>query len=210
MTKIDTRIPAIAKHLHELQGLVLDALSEQTLPAASSSHSVALPIIGTPMAGGFFGGVSRDGTWIIVSSKAEGESYLPWKTSNTASPSARSLYDGFANTQAIADSEHPAARFCADCRAGGEDDWQLGSPDDMTVVARNLMPRSGGNPEQTIAEAFKAGGPQAFEQECYWTSAEYNAAYAWLQLFGYGYQSRYDKACEFRVRAVRKILPLTP
>jgi len=215
MTKVDTRIPDIARRLHDLQSLVLDALSEQaeqipTTVRAFADPIIALPAIGTPMAGGFFGGVSRDGTWIIVSDKAEGEAALAWKTSNTASPSARSLYDGLANTRAIADAEHPAARFCADCRAGGMDDWQLGSPDDMTVVARNLMPRAGVNPDQTIAEAFKAGGAQAFEQEGYWTSAEYNAAYAWLQDFGYGYQTYSDMDCKFRVRAVRKILPLTP
>ena len=166
-----------------------------------------LPTIGTPLGGGFFGGVSRDGLWIIVAPKAEGEAMLPWKTANSASPGARSLYDGLANTLAIADAKHPAAAFCSGRDIGGHDDWHLGSPDDMTEVARNLMPRAGGNPEQTAAEAFQAGGTEAFEQDWYWTSAEQSPGYAWLQSFYDGNQYYYGKLSRLRVRAVRKIHP---
>lgn len=175
--------------------------------APVSGLTIPVPAIGTPMAGGFFGGVSRDGTWIIVSPKAEGETVLAWKTTMTASPGARSFIDGLANTRDIADADHPAAAWCSALRIGGEDDWHLGSLDDMQTLMRNLMPLSGGNPEQTAAEAFQEGGAEAFEAAGYWTSTQDSDGYAWLQHFGSGSQGYNLKYYRGRVRAVRKILP---
>lgn len=168
---------------------------------------IPVPAIGTPMAGGFFGGVSRDGTWIIVSPKAEGETVLAWKTTMTASPGALSFIDGLANTRDIADDDHPAAAFCAALRIGGFDDWHLGSLDDMQTLMRNLMPLDGGNPAQTKVEAFQEDGAEAFEAAWYWTSTQDSPGSAWLQDFSYGYQYDGNKLLRYRVRAVRKCLP---
>nr|WP_231849022.1 DUF1566 domain-containing protein [Paramagnetospirillum magneticum] len=183
-------------------------LNADTAPISGSI--IPVPALGTPMAGGFFGGVSRDGTWIIVSPKAEGESVLAWKTTMTASPGAMSFVDGLANTRDIADADHPAAAFCAALRIGGFDDWHLGSLDDMQTLMRNLMPLSGGNPAQTAVEAFQEGGAEAFEATWHWTSTQDRPGYAWLQDFGDGHQDFYGKDFRTRVRAVRKCLPFTP
>ena len=62
------------------------------------------------------------------------------------------------------------------------------------------------SPAQTIAEAFREGGPEAFERAWYWSSTEFNSAYAWLQTFGVGYQGGGGKDGVLRARAVRKVL----
>lgn len=178
--------------------------------APVSGLIIPAPALGTPMAGGFFGGVSRDGTWIIVSPKAEGESVLAWKTTMTASPGALSFVDGLANTRDIADADHPAAAFCAALGIGGFDDWHLGSLDDMQILMRNLMPLSGGNPAQTAIEAFQEGGAEAFEAAWHWTSTQDSPGCAWLQLFSNGNQNLNCKDFRNRVRAVRKVIPFSP
>ena len=64
-------------------------------------------------------------------------------------------------------------------------------------------------PGQTAATAFRTGGTEAYEfgSSYYWSSSDYDASYAWFQLWysSYsGYQSRGGKFNAFRVRAVRR------
>ena len=171
--------------------------------------TTVLPEIGAPFEGGFFAGAYLENgrlAALIVAPKAEGEAEgLEWGGYGKET-AARSLIDGLANTRAIADADHPAAKFCADLRIGGFDDWYLPALDQMTVLRANLMPDAGYVPAQTTAEAFKDGGPEAFAQEWYWTSTEFAAYYAWVQNVGNGLQGDNVKDSACRCRAVRKIL----
>ena len=171
--------------------------------------TTAAPAIGEAFGGGFFGGIFLlDGEVfaLVVSPKAEGESQieLAWKTKPTASKGARSLRDGFANSEAINTKSHPAAKFCRDLTIGGFDDWYLPSRHEAALMAETLMPGDGYVPEQTLAEAFQDGGPEALRRSWYWTSTEFGSGSAWLQYFNYGDQDNYLKRSRYWVRAVRK------
>ncbi|BAE49261.1 DUF1566 domain-containing protein [Paramagnetospirillum magneticum] len=163
--------------------------------------------IGTPYGGGFYAGeFLLDGKLyaLIVAPKAEGETTAQFKTRNTVTKGARSLRDGLANSNAMANGNHPAAAFCRDLEIGGFTDWYLPSRHEAALLAENLMPGEGYVPEQTTAEAFKKGGAEAFAQDWYWTSTEFGSGSAWVQLFDTGYQGSYGKDWSARVRAVRK------
>jgi len=168
--------------------------------------NITLPAIGAPFGGGFFGGLhpTEPGIAIIVAPKAEGEAEsLTWGPGGKTA--ARSLTDGLANSEALNDESYPAAHFCRSLRIGGHDDWYLPALDEMTVLRRNLTPEDDHVPEQTTAEAFREGGPEAFEiDDCYWTSTEWGSGSAWVQYFYYGGQYLNLKDWSARVRAVRK------
>jgi hypothetical protein len=170
-------------------------------------------IPGVPFGGGFYTGrkleVPRPYI-LIVSSKLDGDfDGLTWKKTRTSTKGARSLWDGHANTMAMNTANHPAAKACAAVKAGGFDDWFLGSKADYALAAEVFMPGTSGNPEQTLAEEFKEGGPQAFECDLYWTSTEFDAGCAWIQSFHTGGQIITTKSLQIRGRAFRKIY-LTP
>jgi len=169
-----------------------------------------IPAIGEPFGGGFFGGLHypagiRKG--LIVGPKAlcQAPRALIWGERGVKT-GATSLFDGMANTRALGEAS-PAAKFCLDCRAGGEDDWHLPALDQLSVLRANCMPKAGRIPEQSIAEVFKEGGPEAFDtDDWYWSSTEWSAGYAWVQDFGYGNQYDLAKNLTCRVRAVRECL----
>ncbi|MDB5359779.1 MAG: hypothetical protein JWO51_1076, partial [Rhodospirillales bacterium] len=62
------------------------------------------------------------------------------------------------------------------------------------------------SPAQTIAEAFREGGPEAFERGWYWSSTEFHPALAWVQGFVVGNQFVGVKDNDLPARAVRKVL----
>ena len=162
---------------------------------------------GTPFGGGFYAGrfLLNDQLYaLIVAPKEGGETTLPFKTSNSPTPGARSLRDGLANSNAMANGNHPAAAFCRDLEIGGFTDWYLPSRHEAALMAETLMPGAGYVPEQTTAEAFQAGGPEAFAQDYYLTSTEFGSGSAWVQYFDYGDQHLTVKDWSCRVRAVRK------
>ena len=169
--------------------------------------ATTLPAIGTPFGGGYFAGSYLENgalMALIVAPKDEGEAdSLTWGPREGTS--ARSLIDGLANSEAINDDAHPASQFCRNLRIGGFDDWHLPALDQMTVLRTNLTPEDDHVPEQTSAEAFKDGGPEAFEtDDCYWTSTEWGSGSAWVQCFYHGGQRNDVKDWSARVRAVRK------
>jgi hypothetical protein len=146
---------------------------------------------------------------LIVAPKAEGQAAddLEWGQRGTKTE-ARSLIDGLANTSALTD-DHPAAKFCRALRIGDFDDWHLPALDQMSVLRANLTPEDDHVPVQTTAEAFKHGGPEAFDtDEAYWTSTECTPGYAWYQDFTSGYQS-YDAILELPRPRRPQIPPLT-
>lgn len=176
--------------------------------AAAKPVAGRLPAIGAPFQGGFYAGkfFGADGKpyALIVAPKAGGETECAFKTERSADPGARSLRDGLANSEAMNDAAHPAAKFCRALAIGGFRDWYLPSRHEAALLAETLMPGGGYVPEQTTAEAFREGGPEAFSRAWYWTSTEWSAGYAWYQDFDGGTQGYDGKDWSSRVRAVRK------
>ena len=201
-----------------------------------SSHTEILPLIGTALDGGFYAGrIVIDGApyALIVAPKVEGEqAEVEWIDDYKDVPGAQSWNDGLANTDAMAAAGSKLALWARDLRIAGHADWYLPSQDELEILYRNLKPTSAKNsqwarsginisaieptrpytptePAQTMAEAFRQGGEQAFEPEWYWSSTQH-AAYsynAWYQFFDNGNQYYLTKSYEGRARAVRR-LPL--
>lgn len=161
-------------------------------------------VFGQPFGGGFYMGVMRfsDGDYLIIDAGKASETSLAYKTDNTADSGTASFHDGWANTNAINDALHPAAKYCRDYRGGGFNDWYLPARDEHELRYRNgkpdtaanqtgSRPESGshggnansvpvgapytaGNPGQTVDPAFRTGGAQAFTVPTwYWTSTQY-------------------------------------
>jgi len=199
-----------------------------------SSIQEITSILGTSMGDGFYAGRVRIEVPVyalIVAPKAEGEhNRTIWIPNYKDVPGAKSYNDGRANTRAMAEAGSTLAQWALDLRIGGNDDWYLPSQDELEIMYRNLKPttdqnwcyyRSGINlsaveptrpytvdfPVQTQAEAFQAGGEQAFEPEWYWTSTRHasSSVGAWRQGFGGGCQGCCVKASELRARAVRRL-----
>ena len=162
-------------------------------------------VFGQPFGGGFYMGVMRfsDGDYLIIDAGKASETSLAYKTSDTADSGTASFHDGWANTNAINDASHPAAKYCRDYRGGGFDDWYLPARDEHELRYRNGKPDTAanitgarpdgigshgvnpnsvpagaaytaGSPGQTIDPSFKTGGAQAFTVSTwYWTSTQY-------------------------------------
>jgi hypothetical protein len=190
-----------------------------------------IPEIGAPCMGGFFAGQIRVGTHtygLIVAPLIEGETLKAWGPS-AAIPGAASFFDGFANTNAMADAGSDLARWARGLTIAGLDDWYLPARDELELLYRHFKPTTevnycwrGDNPSsvpvgyaytptapaQSTVVAFAEDGPDAFSPEGYWSSTQY-AGYsdcAWFQGFDVGGQYGYGKSFEGRARAVRRFL----
>jgi hypothetical protein len=162
--------------------------------------------LGSPLAGGFFGGeIAIDGARfaLIVAPKDAGEKMgMEYKlkdrftTDNTTSDD-----DGRLNTALICDENHPAAHFCSSLQVGGFDDWYLPSRDELAMLWRNLGPTRKNTPEQ-----FKEDDPEAFGTSWYWSSTEHaqDSNTAWFVGFLNGSQINFNKSYGTGVRAVRR------
>ena len=80
-----------------------------------------------------------------------------------------------------------AARKCLDYEYGGYDDWFLPSKDELNLMYENLHRK----------------GLGSFANGYYWSSSEYDAPYAWIQVFTDGVQSVDSLSSERRARPVR-------
>ncbi|MFA6204428.1 MAG: DUF1566 domain-containing protein [Gallionella sp.] len=199
----------------------MNAITETTLPA-----------IGTPMPGGFFAGaylLNGQRRALIVSTKKIGISLKgAWHEEEIDVPGANSYNDGMANTLAMAEAGSGLARTTLDFEIDGQKDFYIPSQDELEICYRAFKPtteqnwcyaRSGINlsaavptypytpdfPVQTLLDAFKKGGEEAFEEDWYWTSTQHaaNSSYAWCQNFYNGDQNVNNKSSECRARAVR-------
>jgi hypothetical protein len=118
-----------------------------------------LPAIGTSFQGGYYAGlISHTANGVathalIISPKALGSALnLAWKTANTSSSGTTSVFDGWANSEAMNNASHPAAQFCRTLNIGGYDDWYLPATQEWDVLYRSFKP------EATIAGTYSGAG----------------------------------------------------
>lgn len=200
--------------------------------------------IGLPVGGGYFGGLishTADGNpthALIVAPAATGATgtgytlttNLAWKTSDTATTGANSLFNGAANMAAMVAagiSNHPAAQFCTGLTIGGFNDWYPPAQLEHDIVYFSLKPTTtanatgtginayavpprtanytAGNPAQTAVAAFQAGGAEAFAATAHWASNEVTAANARRLTYGSGAVTVAAKSTLNPVRAFRRI-----
>jgi hypothetical protein len=118
-----------------------------------------LPAIGTSFQGGYYAGlISHTANGVathalIISPKALGSALnLAWKSANTASSGTTSVFDGWANSEAMNDASHPAAQFCRTLTIGGYDDWYLPATQEWDILWRAFKP------EATAAGTYSGAG----------------------------------------------------
>lgn len=188
-------------------------------------------VIGQPLEGGFAGGIIRVGAKVCVfinAPKADGEfEDEEYGQYGVDIPGAASYCDGLANTDAMAAAGCEVAVKIRALRIGGKDDWQYPARDVVEINYRNLKPtteenwcsyRDGENPSaypaltyhytptspaQTVVEAYRGDGPEAFAAALYGSSTQYSPSSASNQTFSYGFQNGNGKHFKARVRAVR-------
>jgi hypothetical protein len=189
---------------------------------------------GAPFAGGFFAGtlnVNGQLSVLIVAPKATGDIEGAWNDSYNLVSGAFSYCDGRANTLAMAEAGSELAKAVLALDIDGFADWHIPAQDELELMYRNLKPsdyenslygRSGVNasatpatyaytpesPTQTQADAFRAGGAQAFEEAWYWSSTQHadDPGCAWMQSFSDGFQYSGLKSNRNRARAVRRLV----
>jgi len=162
----------------------------------NAPQPVVLPAVGEPFAGGIFAGrffVGAIAYALVVAPKHEGEFPATiWNKSRKNVAAAQSVYDGAANTAAMAEAGSALAQKIGKLELGGLKDWYLPSRGELL-----------------LAYAAAIEGDEAFDRDWYWSSTQSAGVsdYAWYQFFSTGYQSWGVKDDELRARAVRR-LPL--
>lgn len=158
------------------------------------SKKRTLPTFGqeVPGEGGRLAGIMRgplvngvyqaDYALIVADMKA---AKLPWGKHDHNVPSANSLTDGFANTEAMALAQCPAALHVRKLEIGGHKDWYLAARAEMWAARANV--------------------PELFEKVWHWTSTQDSPYGAFIQDFEYGGSGAGSKVNEYRARAFRRI-----
>jgi hypothetical protein len=118
-----------------------------------------LPAIGSAFQGGFYAGlISHTANGVathalIVAPKTAGSLLnVAWKSANTTSAGTTSVYDGWANSEAMNNASHPAAQFCCSLNIGGYDDWYLPAAQEWDILYRAFKP------EATSAGTYSGAG----------------------------------------------------
>lgn len=149
-----------------------------------------LAAIGSSFEGGTYAGlISHTANGVathalIISPKTFGSALnIAWKSANTSSSGTTSVYDGWANSEAMNNASHPAAQFCRALTIGGYDDWYLPATQEWDVLYRAFKPEtttggpyayganpyavpqasnySDSNPARTPLTAFQSGGAES-------------------------------------------------
>jgi hypothetical protein len=222
----------------------IDEAIDLVLVGGAADDGFIEPEIGDAYAGGYFAGYishTADGVAthrLIVAPAATGASGTGYtltdnyllKTANALTTNTDSLFDGAANTSAMATagiSDHPAAEFCVNLAVGGFSDWYLPSRYELDIAYNNLKPNTqinstsyGSNPYsvpkrasnwtslvpgQTSVTAFRSGGAEAFNAVFHWSSSQNGASVNWGCLFTTGNQDGQLKNTARAVRAFRRI-----
>lgn len=103
---------------------------------------IAPNTIGQAYGGGYYAGVIRINniSYALIVAPKSTQVTLRYKTTADASLGAQSVNDGWANTNAINNSSHPAAQHCRSLTTGGYTDWYLPSRDELEICYRYLKP----------------------------------------------------------------------
>lgn len=181
----------------------MDPNSFRMFMAASSD--IVLPAIGAPFQGGFYAGlISHTANSVathalIVAPRSDESLTVQFKTTASNTTGIESTYDGAANTSNMNNTDHPAAKYCADYTGGGYTDWYLPAVDELNIAYVNLKPGNQANytndgenaysvpertskyttndPAQTSVTDFQSGGDEPFRAtstKFYWSSTEYS------------------------------------
>lgn len=199
--------------------------------AAQAVPETGVLAIGQPYGGGFFSGITQeDGKrYINITAGAGHELKGKWGEYGQKIQGADSYTDSRANTEAMAASGSELAKAVLALTIGGYSDWGIPARDVQEPQYRHFKPtadenycswRDGDNPSsvpagypytetspgQTSVEAFREGGPEAFQDAWYWSSTQRSADTASIMHFGDGGQSLNVKYGELRARPVRREL----
>jgi hypothetical protein len=214
-------------------------MSGIALAIVGRTSGAGIPAVGSAYGGGFFAGqISSTGSGIadynlVVAPKSTGEaSGRKFKTTNTATAGTSSTIDGPGNSANMNNASHPAAVFCEGLSIGGFTDWYLPARDENDVIFVNLKPnpannnalntggnpysippRAGnyvlGNPTQTTATDFKAGGSEAYNNtggSIYWSSTSSTNTNAFGNYIpGNGQVTSYGKDYYAKPRGMRRV-----
>ena len=98
--------------------------------------------IGQKFEGGYLAGVirSKDSAYLVLVAPKSTECSVQFKTTYSRTPGIQLVNDGWANTNAMNDSEHLAALHCRSLTVGGHTDLYLPSRDELELCYRNLKP----------------------------------------------------------------------
>ena len=88
--------------------------------------------IGQKFEGGYFAGVIRvrDCAYLILAAPKSTECSIPFKPQWSGTPGTQLGNNGWANTNAMNDAEHPAAQYCRNLNVCGHTDLYLPSRDE--------------------------------------------------------------------------------
>ena len=172
---------------------------------AEKLPELAIPAIGEAFEGGYLAALmpAPDGRQfaLIVAPKGEGQKKgVEWKTEYSETEGTDSYVDGFANSEAMNNDDHPAAHFCRSLQIGGYSDWYLPGSAEQAAIWANL------GPNHTPIPAFQSGTPEAYDDAWYWSSTEYVSGDAWYQGFDVGNLVFGVKGSGYRCRGARAVI----
>lgn len=163
-------------------------------------------IPGMPMEGGFFGGLFTYGdglVYALILADKAAEQALRWKTARTTTSGTSSNTDGWANTNAMNNSSHPAAQHCRQYDGGGFNDWYLGAPEEYQTIAETL--NRGKTVLEVIAPDFATGGAQVLPTYM-WTSRSGSSGFAHrITTLSGAITSNGYKDTSYPVRPIRRV-----
>ena len=103
--------------------------------------------IGQHFEGGYFAGVIRvsDSAYLVLAAPKSTERSVQFKTAYSSTSNTQLVNDGWANTNAMNDSAHPAAQYCRSLTVGGHTDLYLPSRDELELCYRVFKPTNRSN-----------------------------------------------------------------
>lgn len=207
----------------------------------ASDSGLVLPAIGGALQGGFYAGlISHTANSVathalIVAPKSAESLTIQFKTTASSTSGTSSVYDGAANTANMNDTDHPAAKYCADYTGGGYTDWYLPAVEELNIAYYNLKPGTQDNhtsdgindysvpartsnytttdPAKTSVTAFQTNGDECFRSgpnKYYWSSTQFSSPFTYTAMYvrfrtGEDYPETKTTSSGMVVRPFRKV-----